>query len=149
MWKYLENKIINNKAALTLIIVGFCAIIIFTLFGHFINFYGKFDPLIFSYYGGFVGGILGPILSLSGFIIIYLSFKSQNNQHFENLLFKQIDSLNNYNVYNPETRNFTTYMNFFKEFYSKVLEGDNSLLGTYERNENVESGFKTQLEKYN
>ena len=160
MWQKIETIIINNRTALILIIAGMAITIFFTFVGNFIRCSGTFNPQMFSYYGSFVGGILGPILSLSGFIIIYLSFKAQSNQHsanlrvqnrqhFENLLFKQIESLNNYRVYNPEENDFTTYMCFFKDFYSKVLEGDNSLLGTYENDGNNDFTFKMEFEKYN
>ena len=157
--KFLENLLIRKETAIILVLIGFILAIVFTFFGGFVYFQGRFNPQIFSHYGNFVGGIVGPLLSLSGFIIIYLSFNAQIkqqkvniNRQNENVLFKLIENLNDYRVYSPGRKGTTTYHSFFIDFYTEILEGDDSLLGLYERDEATEdltNEFRNKLNDYN
>jgi len=71
-------------------------VIIFTLIGNFIDFNGKFSPIVLSYYGGFIGGTVGILFSLAGYLIINKSFRLQKRQSFESLFFSAFKEFNEF-----------------------------------------------------
>lgn len=74
------EKFINKQGALValvFIIVGFL-VLIFSIFGKPFNDWSFFpDPLMFGQFGDFIGGFVGTIFTLGGFILIYKTFIAQ------------------------------------------------------------------------
>jgi len=111
-----------------LIVVGIIVFLVFTLFGNFVHFPGKFDPESLSKYGGFIGGTVGSIFTLAGFLIIYESFRLQKRQLFENSFFNLFSQFNDFRfnqiglIYvENETERYLQGHSFFQEVFEKEL----------------------------
>lgn len=76
-------KNLNDKPAWILIVVGVLVIIIFTLFGNFLNTNGSLSPQIMANYGTFIGGTAGIIFTLAGYFLIFSTLKTSKKQQFE------------------------------------------------------------------
>jgi hypothetical protein len=78
------------------IVGGIIVFLSFTIFGNFVHYPGKLDPETLSKYGGFIGGTVGSLFTLAGFLIIYEGFRIQKRQLFESTFFNLFIQYNDF-----------------------------------------------------
>ena len=64
------------------------------IIGNYIYIPGKLDPNMIYLFSGFMGGTVGSIFSLAGYLIIYKSFIAQQKQGIELVYFNLLESFN-------------------------------------------------------
>jgi hypothetical protein len=76
-----------EKLGWWIITFGLIIALVFTLTGNFIEFGSKLSPDNLSKYGGFIGGTVGILFSLAGYVLIYETLKTSKFKQFEDSFF--------------------------------------------------------------
>lgn len=108
---------------LAIIIIGIITAITFLIIGNYIIIPGSFDPYMIYLFSGFMGGTIGSLFSLAGYIIIYNSFQSQQKQNIESVYFNMFENFNrlrfNFLVSKIDDKEFYG-ISIFIEVYKKI-----------------------------
>ncbi len=93
-----KNLNLTTGVAFGLIMIGLIVIIYFTFHRSFNDGSGNLNPVLASNFGAFISGVVGPIFSLAGIILIYqtilLQKQSFEQNQFQNHYFALIRTFN-------------------------------------------------------
>jgi len=126
----------RENLGFVLIVIGLLIAIYFTIFGNFMVVNSKFDPDILSKYGGFIGGTVGILFSLAGYLIIFETFRLQRKQQFENTFFNLFSQFNDYRtnqigLLNLENEKYEINKGYM--FFEILFEKDLGLKGSFSK----------------
>src|SRR4030042_6273072 len=91
------------------IIIGLVLTILFVLIKPFNDWSFNSNPQLFSNYGDFIGGLVGPLFTLAGFFLIFKTFRTQ-----QETLQRQDDLRSDQQKVFEQERFETTFFNLLK-----------------------------------
>ena len=139
-------KVTTEAFAVSLIkFSGICfliIVIVFTWKRYTFDFNRPIDTNIFDHFGSFVSGIIGSILSLAGFILVYVALIEQKKTNLENK--KEAEDAAKTQKYQRFENTFFQLLNFHNQIVNSFTVSDQVQKSKYISSENPSTEHTTE-----